>query len=77
VVLDKVRPVLLAEGGGVIKLSDDKSTDVKTLLGEIFEAIPKVNLRTLGDPQAQSNTEAEAAVKLGDDIAARANRGKE
>ena len=77
VVLDKVRPVLLAEGGGVIKLSDDKSTDVKTLLGEIFEAIPKVNLRTLGDPQAQSNTESEAAVKLGDDIAARANRGKE
>ena len=77
VVLDKVRPVLLAEGGGVIKLSDDQETSVKTLLGEIFEAIPKVNLRTLGDPQAQNNTEAEKAVKLGDDIAARANRGKE
>ncbi len=66
VVLDKVRPVLLAEGGGVIKLSDSKETSVKSLLNDVFEAIPKVAMRSLGDPQATSE---QGAVKLGEAIA--------
>ncbi|SMG51711.1 phage protease [Dethiosulfovibrio salsuginis] len=70
VVVDKIKPVLLADGGGVIKLSDAKETDIKTLLGDIFEAIPKVSLRALGDPTAEKQIDA---IKLGDDIAACAN----
>ncbi|MDD4837499.1 MAG: phage protease [Dethiosulfovibrio sp.] len=70
VVVDKIKPVLLADGGGVIKLSDAKETDIKTLLGDIFEAIPKVSLRALGDPTAEKQIDS---IKLGDDIAACAN----
>ena len=58
VVVDKIKPVLLADGGGVIKLSDAKETDIKTLLGDIFEAIPKVSLRALGDPTAEKQIDA-------------------
>ncbi|NCC95669.1 MAG: hypothetical protein EOM02_02405 [Synergistales bacterium] len=74
VVVDKIKPVLLADGGGVIKLSDDKETDLKAVFNDILEGMPKVALRTFGDP---TGTREPDSAKRANSIAASANGEKE
>lgn len=77
VVMDKIRPVLMADDSKVIKLSDDKQTDLKTLLNDVLGSVPKISLSAMGDPAAEAKVEATKAIELGDDIAACANGQKE
>ena len=74
VVVDKIKPVLLADSGGVIKLSDDKETDLKAVFNDILEGMPKVALRTFGDP---TGTREPDSTKRANSIAASANGEKE
>ncbi len=71
-VVEKMRPVLLAEGDGVIKLGDDKSVPVGVFLSELLEVMPKVQLSAVGNPAEQNDR----SVLLGDEIAAFANGGR-
>lgn len=73
-VVDKVRPVLLADGGITIRLGDGKDTSVGTLLEGVFADMPRVKLDAKGDPNAKGDDARMSAIKLGDEIAARANR---
>ena len=75
VVVDKIRPCLLneGEGAGIVALADGRKTDLKTLLGEVFEGLGKVPLGNVGDPSAKTPTQDEKTRALADDIAGRAN----
>lgn len=68
-VVDKVRPVLLSESDGIIKLGDNKEVQMGVFLTELLETIPKVPMGALGDPAAREDR----AVVLGDQIAGYAN----
>ena len=70
-VVDKIRPVLLADAA-TVKLSDGREADLKALFGALFEAVPRVPMGAKGDPGATKDPAAEAKT-LADDIAARAN----
>lgn len=70
-VLEKVKPVLLSEGR-VIKLSDKEDAPLIKVFGEVFEAMPKVEMGQRGssDTPNVELSDIEKAKKLGEQIAA-------
>lgn len=75
-VLDKVKPILLADN--VVKLSDTDSEPFIKVLGDVFEAMPKVTMGLVGDNSAGTKelSEFDTAVKLGEEIASYAGYKK-
>lgn len=70
-VLEKVKPVLLSEGR-VIKLSDKEDAPLIKVFGEVFEAMPKVEMGQRGSSDAPhvELSDVEKAKELGKQIAA-------
>ena len=68
VIVEKIKPILLAEGQ-TIKLSDGQDVSFMKVFSELLDVIPRVNLAADG---VQAKAE-DRSVRLGEDIAARAN----
>ena len=81
VVVDKVKPLLLAKTSRTIKLSDDAKDETPTLkfFDELFEAMPKVQLGQAGSNNAGGIelSDYDKAVERGKAIAAIVNGKKE
>lgn len=77
VVLEKVKPLLLAKQSRTIKLSDDAKDETPTLkfFDELFEGMPKMPMTQLGNSEAPSVelSDVEKAIERGKAIAASVN----
>ncbi len=77
VVLEKVKPLLLAKQSRTIRLSDDAKDETLTLkfFDDLFEGMPKMPMTQLGNSEAPSVelSDIEKAIKRGEAIAASVN----
>ena len=77
VILEKVKPLLLAKQSRTIKLSDDAKDDTPTLkfFDELFDGMPKMPMTQLGNSEAPSIelSDVEKAIERGKAIAASMN----